>query len=722
MRDAAGRRATGGAVTLVLASAILGPAPAIAAARADDALILPGTAHAALVGDIEGDGTREVVRVIDDPDGARVEAWGYADDGWVAVGSAPLRHASDSGEPSPINANRDAVALMAWHVGGSERVLAIVARASLAPPFPTVLGLTISEIRRTDGGLALEPLPGDGLISASFIQAADFDADATDELVLTEWAPDGTQRLQIVRWSGAALEVVFDREDPPGSRGALAGESDGEPGDDLLIGPTPDGRFERIAWVDDGLTAEASELGLGRRRSFDGWVVGATDGAIVLLTNTAVRVARWPRQEGVTQVAELPSGGFPSAYLIGHGRDAVLAVFDASAVFEGRETLTNLYDLALRPLGTVLSPPVEVALSTVAGGERQPLFTLDRPIFPYLGPLPNGWIDGRPGLAANGLLILPDGRGGFERQTTSSLAGLHPVGIAGPEGRWMALLEGLASVTPGQAYLSPGPWAPNGRVIIARVEDLLGADDWRAVATVELHGAVETGPALDGVRPLLADGDGFELQVTAPPGSSAIIANGWRTEEVRESDGLFTVEIAPPRPGRRDRNQPLAVTLVVVTPVGRVSTVRWEGFFVRELPTLDLGAATTQPFALRARIEGHASAGTTVTIGGAPAGNDADGSVDLVVDAPIWPSSVVVVARDPLGNEAREIVEVVGFVDYRSLPWQAFVVVATLVAGAVLYIRVPNRPQSVSARLTGDAHLEEMDLDAPDADALGRVH
>ena len=92
--------------------------------------------------------------------------------------------------------------------------------------------------------------------------------------------------------------------------------------------------------------------------------------------------------------------------------------------------------------------------------------------------------------------------------------------------------------------------------------------------------------------------------------------------------------------------------------------------------------------------------------------SDADGGFSASIDAPLWPSRVVVTARDPLGNETTTVVEVLGLVDYRGLPWAAILVAITLLAGAVLYVRTPRRRGALLP--AGDGRLEELELDAVD--------
>jgi hypothetical protein len=88
----------------------------------------------------------------------------------------------------------------------------------------------------------------------------------------------------------------------------------------------------------------------------------------------------------------------------------------------------------------------------------------------------------------------------------------------------------------------------------------------------------------------------------------------------------------------------------------------------------------------------------------------ADGAFSTPVDAGLWPSTVLVSAIDPLGNEVVERVEVVGVFDYRGLPWAAIVTAATVSVGAVLFVRIPRRRAATGlVEQAGDGLLEELD-------------
>jgi hypothetical protein len=97
-------------------------------------------------------------------------------------------------------------------------------------------------------------------------------------------------------------------------------------------------------------------------------------------------------------------------------------------------------------------------------------------------------------------------------------------------------------------------------------------------------------------------------------------------------------------------------------------------------------------------------------VDGVPAKLNTNGAFSVEVDAPIWPRDVVVVARDVLGNESVERLQVVGFLDYRGLPWAVIIGVATVAAGGFLFVRTPRRRERPVAAWD-DGVLEEVDGD-----------
>ena len=117
----------------------------------------------------------------------------------------------------------------------------------------------------------------------------------------------------------------------------------------------------------------------------------------------------------------------------------------------------------------------------------------------------------------------------------ASLIGVQPVGLAGPNDACLAL-GGNYSPPPGAAYMSWGGVPPEwGRLSRSR--------RWRSCSnptraagavSVELADAVEV--ARDGeLATLMADGEGFQVAITAPPGSVAVVVNGGQPTTTRSA-------------------------------------------------------------------------------------------------------------------------------------------------------------------------------------------
>ena len=101
--------------------------------------------------------------------------------------------------------------------------------------------------------------------------------------------------------------------------------------------------------------------------------------------------------------------------------------------------------------------------------------------------------------------------------------------------------------------------------------------------------------------------------------------------------------------------------------------------------------------------------GTSITVDGQPVEPAADGRFEVEIPASPWPRDVLVVARDPIGQEVARNIEVVGIVDLRALPWLPIVIAATIGAGIVLFLRTPIPRSDERLVPEGDGRLEEID-------------
>lgn len=215
----------------------------------------------------------------------------------------------------------------------------------------------------------------------------------------------------------------------------------------------------------------------------------------------------------------------------------------------------------------------------------------------------------------------------------------------------------------------------------------------------------------DGETEVLAAADGMAVEISAAAGSLVISAqdNRLQVDEITPSSPAISVDVTPPRARDDDENLPFERWIAVISPEGRSATIHLRGTFLREDPSVR-AAASTPAFSLRSAIRGRASEFATVLVDGAPVATDIDGRFGTEVDAPIWPRDVVVTARDPFGRESTARIQVVGFLDYRGLPWAAIVGGAILVAGAFLFLRTPARREP-APMAWGDGTLEEFDGD-----------
>src|SRR5262245_33195572 len=193
--------------------------------------ILDGTPITAIVGDVDGDGVRELITLRprdDDPVHLAVEVLEAGRDGTVrSAGSAPLARVASvteqlSGLPRPdennlLQARVDEPArLIAWHKDGREHVLAVAigtlrnARACC---------LSIWAVERDGDGIELR-LMTDTMRSADQVWAVDMDGDGTDELLTTEPRQDADPNIlpiAVLRWTGER------HEDHPARLGVLGG-------------------------------------------------------------------------------------------------------------------------------------------------------------------------------------------------------------------------------------------------------------------------------------------------------------------------------------------------------------------------------------------------------------------------------------------------------------------------------------------------------------------
>lgn len=684
-------------VAVALAAA---PGPA-GAADEPSAELLPGDAHSAVIVDLEGDGAGEIVRIVaEDPARPIVEAWGFRDGVWELIGTAsiPLFDVPGVGDGS---------AVVAWRADGRARALVLISCCSASPDgeLPTCC-LAAYELVRTPGGVKLEPRLEDAQ-AADFVHAIDVDGDGTDELVRSANSYTGESgEIEVLRRNGDAFTSEFLADVEGGMYGFWAGDSDGVEGHDILLGPMPDGNLRRIAWVDGSLRAEEAHLDLGER--FDGYPMAVASGAILLSMANELQVITWPRGQRPVRTARLTGLVYPYGGIVEAGSRTLLAV-QAAGLQLGQSTPSlGIYDLDLRELGRVEVSPIAARVERLLGGSSGTSRPWQRYLFPYSGPLEALVSSPARGFVWAGMLIEADGDDGYRAQPIAPLLGLQALGFAGPEDGWAVLSSGYMNAG-NAAYLYPGSVPPGwGRMSLVPVEDVLQADG--VAATIELRNAVEVGRTAGDVTELIADREGFEVEVNAPQGSWVVAQNRRSFSELTVESEPLVVEVSP-RGGRDDEaaeDRPIDASLIVATPDGHATVFEWSGTFVAGPPELSV-SGRTDALSFGATLEGTTSPHATVSVDGEAVGVSTDGGFAVAVDAGLWPSTVLVSAMDPLGNEVVERVEVVGVFDYRGLPWTAIVAAVTVSAGAVLFVRIPRRRAPSIADEGGEGLLEELD-------------
>lgn len=701
MGGAVGTRG-GFAASFLLALVVSGLAPGVTHG-AEGGEILPGDPHAAVVADVDGDGVTDLVR-IQTADARRhvVDVWSRGEGAWERIGSTPIPRLDPSGDEGPV-AGADASAVLVWHAGGRARVLVLArwgAPADDPSGFPCCL--SIFELVARDGDVALEPLAADGGM-AEVVHAVDFDADGTDELVRTQSSPNGeSATIEVLRWDGTAFRSLVVEQSDAWMWGLWVGDTDGRAGDDLLVGPMPDGTLRRLAWVEGRIAAEEALLDLGEPTG--GWISAIADGALVLTTPDELRIVRWPRGEQPATTARRAGGSYPSPAVFGAGAGTLLAVTESTDMPDDWFSPVTIYDLALDRLGEVAAEPSAARIGLAVSTRSMSSRALERYLGPYGGPFPAASGDPALRFIWSGMLLEAGSGGAYEARPIAPMAGLQPIGLAGPGDAWLVLSAGF----PGGddvAYLYPGMVPPGtGRISVVPMDDLMAPD--RQAVTIEVRGAAVVGGAVDGVTELFAGTDGFEVAVTAPPGSWVQAWDGRVLRQPTVEQEPIIVTIAPSST-RQDENSPIRASLVVATPDGRATLVEWNGGFVRDGPELDVSGAT-DGLSFSATVRGVVAPHASVTVDGRPADVDRAGGFATTVDAWPWPRRVEVIARDPIGNEVVERIEVIGLVDYRGLPWPLLGGLATVGAGAALFLRTPRR-RSRSAPGFGDGRLEELD-------------
>ena len=656
---------------------------------------LPGRTFDALAVDLDGDGAGELVRLTDAIDGSgtmRLEVWTRQEGQAVpAFGSAVRRDASVeerlTARPRPSADNQlpllvnDAARLLVLRDGERRRVVLAAIGAAAEDARPCCLTLYEVAWPARSGLVRLGGIQQD----AEAVMAADLDGDGTDELVAIEAADDGGSvpvrvyhlfgdrpRTESVSVGVAALDVA----------NAVVGETDGAPGDDVVVvathtapGQGPATWLVRVARGADGLRAETSALG---------------EPAIpfVLPWSTSPLLLSLPLRDTADAIGWAP-GGVPRRLHHLASSGSVVTTVGRGA---GTRVLFRPDDEPERllPLDADLvpGPPIEgrVAAASLDGASLEP----------YVGSWPVG-AGGAPDVIFLGRRIDAEGAVG----PAASLFGARPLGSVGSGGRVTAVLDDAAPLPGDDPRLLP---ARGGGVLrLVATDRLLRPEANDGALGIGLRGALF---APGDPTSVLSPSSAFSLLIDAPPGSRIVASLGSNPEAdaargAVAGDLPTIVPLALSEPATR-------LAVAVITPGGATYRGAWQVEQRTGPPALALEVPML-PLSDSVPISGATDPGTTVTVGGASVAVDAQGRFAARVSGSLAPRDVAVEATDPVGNRAAETLSVVGWVDYRRLPWVPTVALLTLAVAAGLWLRVP-RPRRWSRRgPDDDAVLEELD-------------
>lgn len=697
---------------LALALAVGGPiaappAPLAIGAVPDEpgATFLPDDepTYQAVAADLDGDGARDVVRLVGAERGSiRAEAWTVSEETWTPMAAAvdviPSRPSGD--QTNPVFTGTP-VRLIVRGIDGADRVTVVRQPRFDDADADAECCLQLHDLVLAGDQLSLVPV-ADPATSVGAVAAIDFDGDGTDELLASRSLPPlgdigFPSELSLYRWNGETFDAPTISQIPIGSGDTpfALGDSDGHQGEEAAVISTI-GRPElyRLT-IDEADQVRVEDAGLVATDALAVSINGAR-GIAVIGPTVDLAVMTWRRDGAPETIASLP---LDDATLLGSveiGGQAHLVVRQADP-----EALHLLRLPHLQPsLGNpVTRSPAAATLASTA-------------LKPFVGPMPGGGLDGAAAVVYAGRLLPSPDRADAPFRTLdtailASLAGAEPVGLVGPDRSWLALLHApmpLGSIDPRGGRLDPPVFPPASGVSVAPVEQSRTPETDDGAFDPALEGAVQL-PGVDvGAPPT-----GFRIRVAAPPGSRAYVTVADPSVAgpvvVVPDDGVALVPVVPPQgvPSPAFR-----ATLTLATPAGHGYTASWDIRVLGEPPPLQASVSTSigSP---TVDVTGQTVTYATVSVDGHSVLVGSDGRFSTSVRAPPWPTDIEVVATDPFGQAARTSVSGIGFLDYRALPWVPIAVVLVAIAGIVLFLRVP-RPTPLPRR-ADDAVLEEIDPD-----------
>jgi hypothetical protein len=699
--------------TATLAAVVLvgGGGPTVAGVEAiphEGGGVLPDRTHGAIVGDVDGDGVRELVRLVPwsssrgllaveivTTEGDEPATWGQ----WLVERAAtPDDHVAgnnpDESERLPLSTSEPA-RLIAWRDGDGERVLLATMQGEPgSAAIERSCCLTLWWVGTDVNGATQLRYIQNTAASAAWIVAADMNADGTDELAVVE-TPNPTvpnaSEVMVLRWNGRDFERLRGEAREGLISGPLTvfGDSDGLPGEEVgyVAQPASPGAttptLHRFGLVDGALRIERTEL------PASGGVVpiaGPDGGRLALISPGGVDLLHWPAAaRDATVQASSGRGGEPLGVL-GTGATARLLVLRDGAV--------QLLDGSLR------------SRLDLSGGPSAGRFAATS-LPPYHGELHGGDEAGATAMVFGGrLLLAPEASSDPATfRDIAVLAGKTPIGLFGDALAWAAVGDGQALPADRRGGgLLGGSSTRAGEVAIVPADALFSPEIDGGLLQPHIVGGV-----LDGSQPagptIVTRGE-VRARLAAPPDSVLQVTSrdGEPSEGAMAGGGTADVVLIPPL--ESGDNETFTVRLLVSTPAGHGYGATWQARVLRQPPALH-ASVPFAPLAFSVPVSGRTAAGAQVVIDGSPVEVAADGSFSAEVGAGLLPRSVRVAATDPVGNTNEIMLEVVAILDYRQLPWVPLVVVLTLFAGIVLYLRAP-RPSSTGAQHPDDGVLEDI--------------
>ncbi len=689
----------------LLVALLSSPINAATAIPDEGAVQLAGDrATAAMVADVDGDGSRELVRLLPwstNPGQMAVEVT-RLDAGVVQTRGDALLERTATSETSdlqrrpsddnflPLGVGEPA-RLLAWHEDGRESVLvATIGSAGLPRP----CCLTLWRVGFDTRGGTAAVLVQQSSLSAAVIRAADLDADGTDELVLVETpnpelTPFVFQRgVVVLRWNGESFDELRGIADPSAAGGPLIalGDSDGLAGDEVGFLESP--RFDQVAPTlfrirldHDGEVA--IEHGLLPAPGAIAPVAAADGGRLALVNDDSTYLLDWPSGTVKPEVAETSWRGGELLGVLGSGSQAAILVLRGGAVDVLDTTLASRQGIAASP----------TAVQFVAAG--YPL---------YRGSLPGAGASGDDEAAIHGgrLITLQPPRGsrtpGFlASRNIAGLAGMTAIGLLGPFGQWAAVARGGPPTVERTGGLLASPAGnPAGPMWIVPTNELMAPEGNGGALEPAIDGGV-----LDATRqvPTLLTAGTVTATLSAPAGSELRVRTrtGQRAAVEVQLVGPSARAVVPiSEPSSSSGGGLFNVELDLVTPAGHGYTARWVVRLIQHAPRLELRADGLS-LSFDVALNGMTEPGARVEVEGRPVHVAGDGSFRASVPGGILPRDVHVRASDQLGNATEESVSVVAIADYRMLPWVPLTVGVTVLLGIVLFIRTPRGARSSAA-------------------------